>query len=274
MILLKAFNKVVLEIIKLIYPPDTQKIVQAKIHGFDILVLANEDVGRSIAVFHRYEKRDSDLLKSIIKDGDVCIDAGANVGFYTLLMAKSTPNGVVHAFEPMPLNWHLLNASLHLNGIKNVCLNNRALGKERGESSFSASVDGAYSSMVNVGRKKEAEQLIVAVETIDDYMSEYNIDQIDIMKVDVEGAEGLVLTGAKKLFLCDKKPRLVLLELFDENFKFYDTSISNICRTMEAYGYSAHVRLKNGLITPYKERHYNNYYNVFFVLDIAILKSH
>lgn len=272
MILAKIFNRLAMELIKLKYPSDIQKVVQAKVHNFDILVLANEDVGRSIAVYKKYEKRDSDLLKSIINDGDVCIDAGANVGFYTLLMATVTPNGMVHSFEPMPLNWYLLNASVCLNGLKNISLNKMALGQERGNSSFSAAVDGAYSSMVDVGRKGEASKIIVSVETIDEYITEQAIDKVDIMKVDVEGAEGLVLAGARKLFLSDKKPRLVLLELFDENFRYYNTSIADVCVVMEEYGYLAYVVLDSGLIETFESKHYNKYYNVFFVLDVSTLK--
>jgi FkbM family methyltransferase len=266
------FKKIALELTKLKYPSYLKKVVQARIHDFDILVLANEDVGRSIAVFHRYEKRDSDLLKLIIKDGDVCIDAGANIGFYTLLMAGATPTGTVHSFEPMPLNWHLLNASVCLNGMKNIILNNVALGEKRGNSSFSASVDGAYSSMVDVGRKKESEKIIVSVETLDDYLAESNVQRVNIMKVDVEGAEGLVLNGARKLFSSDNKPRLVLLELFDENFKFYNTSVSDLCVVMKGYAYQAYVLVDSGAIEAFEERHYNKFYNVFFVLDVSTLK--
>jgi FkbM family methyltransferase len=236
--------------------------------GFDLLVLVNEDVGRRMAFLGRYETRDAEYLAAQIRPGDICLDVGANTGYYTMLMAKAAPQGVVHSFEPVKINFHLLGGGIELNHLGNVVPNNAALGAQSGEMSFSQSSDGAYSSLKAVGRHAELRQIKVAVDTIDDYMRSQSIPRIDVIKVDVEGAEGLVLDGATGIFNSPtKKPRVAMLELSDVNLHTYGSSIDNIVEKMTTLGYRPLVIEVTGQVVPFEQHHHDIYPNAFFLRD-------
>src|SRR5262245_18156961 len=112
-----------------------------------------------------------------------------------MLMARRAPRGAVHDFEPVALIWHLLCAGATLNGFQHVVANCSAIGSEEGTASFSRSADGLYSSLIPVGRKPEAARTTVRVETLAGYLGRSGLARVDVLKVDVEGAEGLVLDG-------------------------------------------------------------------------------
>jgi FkbM family methyltransferase len=229
-------------------------------------VLANEDVGRQIAIIGQYERLDARYLSSQVRPTDVCVDVGANTGFYTMMMAAASPLGSVHAFEPDPLNWHLLCAGVAINAFSNVRPNNVAVGRVAGTASFSISTDGAYSSLIPTGRKPEARTANVPVESLDGYLERTGTTGVDIMKVDVEGAEKLVVEGARGLLTAaDRRPRVVLLELYDRNLGSFGTHISEVVDLMQECEYMPFYASRRGGLVPFTEADHNRAYNVFFL---------
>lgn len=257
-------RRAILEAGKLAFPPDAAKVVQVTVNGARLLVLANEDVGRRIALLRRYEPRDSGLLGRLVRATDTCVDIGANTGYYTMLMAARARSGAVHAFEPVRLNWLLLQAGVALNGWSNVVANQAAVGDRDGAIEFSEAVDGAYSSIVPVGRKAETRRIEVAIVRLDSYVRRHGL-RVDVMKVDVEGAEGLVLDGARAL-LGDAagRPRTVVLELVDRNLEVYRSSIERILQRMAEFGYRPFYAGADGAAHAFERGHANVYENVFF----------
>lgn len=262
----KLVGKIAIEGSKLLYPSKKKKVAQITIEGRENIVWVNEDVGRQMFCFRQYEPRESAFLSRIIKNADICFDVGANTGHFTNLMAAKATDGEVHSFEPLLLNWHLLNVSVAINKFKNVTINNTALGERVGEVNFSSSSDSAYSSLKSTGRQFEDENIQVNMDTIDNYVNKKKLPRVDVMKVDVEGAEGLVIVGAKEL-LADAalRPRVVLLELFDPNHKAYNTSVSEIVSGMMHFGYSPLVFTGPNRLEKFEAKHYNRFFNVLFI---------
>lgn len=89
-----------------------------KIGDTTIFVRADEDPGREIYLFGKYEENDSDFVLDQIRKTDICFDIGANVGYYTLMLAQWAKLGSVHAFEPVPLSCHILNANVLANKLR------------------------------------------------------------------------------------------------------------------------------------------------------------
>lgn len=269
-----VLRKIAYRASRVMVPAIRRKVAHIALPSFDLLVLMNEDVGRQIAYLHRYEARDSALLATLVKPGDICFDVGGNTGFYTMLMASCATAGQVHAFEPMPLNWHLLSSGVILNGFRHVTANNCALGAQSGLTSFSQSTDGAYSSLIAVGRKPEAEATKVMVRTIDDYLADTGLTRLDVLKADVEGAEALVIQGAAEVFSDPKRrPRIVLLELFDENLRVYGTSVTAVVEQMGLFGYAPYIVDVHAGLKPFGSEHHNHYYNVFFAAEPSHLQA-
>jgi FkbM family methyltransferase len=265
---IKKYNALRLLRSRFKFPKGIQKVIQSRINDYELLVFANEDVGRWINVLGEYERRDSDYLSQHLLDNDICIDVGANTGYFTMLMAKLSHKGQVHAFEPVVLNYHLLCSSVQLNKYPNVLANNCAVGEENGEIDFSISEDGAYSSMIPTGRRREKNVIKTNVISLDNYFKHKNLPKIDILKVDVEGAEGLVIKGARSVLAHHKtQPRLIIMELQDMNLKAYGSSINEIIMLMREFGYSSFYIDEELRAQPFLSINYNVVCNVFFSIN-------
>ena len=156
-------------------------------------------VGKS-SVWVEYEEQESIILSASIRATDICMDIGANIGYYTMLMSQRAGRGQVHAFEPVPLNFHLLSATIHINNATNVVLNLCAVGDDEREITFSQAADGAFSSIIPIGRQPEAASIRTRMVTLDGYMAQQGLAKVNVLKIDVEGAEKLVIKGASRLF--------------------------------------------------------------------------
>ncbi len=238
---------------------------QSRIDGMMALVRADEEVGRCMYFYREFEVHDSPFLFDNIRESDICVDIGANVGFYTLGFAKRASRGEVHSFEPVPLNYHVLALNVLANHLSNVVVNNCAVGDTNGEADFCIAQDGAYSSLVDTGRKAIVGTSKIRMLKLDSYCLERNLPRIDILKVDVEGAEPMVLRGAVGLLSDpERRPRLIMLELLDSMLRLFGSTISEIAVVMHTYGYDPFVLVKGELV-PFSEHHHNQLYNVLFL---------
>jgi FkbM family methyltransferase len=240
---------------------------QKHLDGFQMVVRSDEEVGREVYYKGVFEGEETAFLKSVVGKSSVCFDVGANISYYSLLFASLIPQGSVHSFEPIPLNYHILCASSLLNGFSNVHANLCAVGDREGEAEFVISTDSAYSSLVDTGRKPAAKTIAVPITTLDTYCDKNNVGKIDVLKVDVEGAEGKVLSGAEQIMRDPKsRPRTVMLELYEPMLAQYGTSVENISRKMKCFGYEAFV-LSNRHLVPFERELHGHLYNVVFIHD-------
>ncbi len=265
-ILQKIIRKLRLIISRIWCSESKRKIIHSRINGYELLVLANEDVGRSIHFAGCFESAETKYLRHMIRADSVCVDVGANVGYFTMLMAQAASAGSVHAFEPITLNACLLKASVELNGFTNVRLSECAVGDYVGVVSFSQSSDSAYSSINDTARKPLDRTLAVPIITLDAYLDREGVERVDVLKADVEGAEGLVIAGASRLLGDDKrKPYVIMLELYEQNLHTFDNSVNAVIEKVQAYGYKPFVINREGELLPFTEKLKAFYYNVLFI---------
>jgi FkbM family methyltransferase len=240
-------------------------IVQTDFMGCKILVRPQEEVGRSVAL-GEFEIADLQHFVAAIGNGDVVFDIGANIGAYCVSIGRARPGAQVHAFEPIDLNGSLIQVSLHLNRLNNVQLVRKCVSDSAGRVEFSLAEDSAYSSMIDTGRKAELRRFICDTVALDQYCEEQGHVRPGLVKIDVEGAELKVLQGATQLFADpSRRPRLVLIELYDQNLAAFGTSIDEVTAWMTARGYDAYV-LIDRVPVPFAHEHHNKIYNVFFAL--------
>lgn len=168
-----------------------------------------EDRGWEFLFFgHTYETGTVEVLKKIICRDDVVFDIGANIGWYTVNIVRSAPDGVCHAFEPMPLTMQRLRSNCALNTVlDHVIFNQCALGAEEGEVTLYSfdTLGHGHNSLSTQGRS-DYTSWTVPVTTLDAYVREKNVGRVDLVKMDVEGAEMGVLEGASRLFELESPP--------------------------------------------------------------------
>jgi FkbM family methyltransferase len=232
-----------------------------------MLAFINEDVGRIIWLTGIFEPDETRYFQREIRPTDICLDVGGNVGYMAMLFAATATQGQVHVFEPIEVNAALVRANASLNQFPHVIVNNMAVGANSGTVEFSISQDTAYSSMRATGRSPEVRAIEVPIITLDDYTTQHGINQIDILKVDVEGAEELVLRGAERLLSNpQRRPRIVLLELFDTNLAPFQSSVERCISIMTGYGYKPNVTSNhNDELIPYTSNMANRIQNIIFI---------
>lgn len=146
-----------------------------------------------------YEADKQGVFVRVVRPHATVVDVGANVGFYSLLASRLVgPAGVVVAVEPDPRNVHFLQRHIALNHATNVVVIAAAAGDRSGSARFRA---GPNRSM---GRLSDGGEVEVELTTLDQIRGTLGGRRVDVMKLDVEGAEGMVLAGATELLRQDR----------------------------------------------------------------------
>lgn len=141
-----------------------------------------------------YEYEKQNLFTGMVEKDSVVYDIGANVGFYTLLSSALVGSkGKVFAFEPSRRNLRYLRRHLSINNIKNVRIYDVAVSDSSGEISFDDTKGSSQGKISKSGKIK------VNSVSLDEFFAQGELLPPDYLKIDVEGAEALVLKGAMDL---------------------------------------------------------------------------
>ena len=193
-----------------------------------------------------FERAELELVEAFLEPGAVAVDVGANIGHFTVTMARAVGGaGRVHAFEPSAESARRLRRSLELNGRENVTVNEAALAAEAGTRVLYGYGPGTASWSTLAPRQipgtaEAARQAEVAAETLDDYAERTGIERIDVLKIDVEGGELDVLRGAERLFAA-RAVALVLVEVSDETLPAFGARAHALLGWLEERGMRPHV---------------------------------
>lgn len=160
-----------------------------------------------------------------IKDGSVFVDAGANIGFYTVLASKRAGiSGRVISIEMMPDTANILRETIRLNELQNVQVVENALFEKSGEMVEASVKEGSFGQASIIGTNGDR-SVHVRTETLDNIL--HDIPAIDLIKMDLEGAELRALYGARS---CLRRTRAVIFE----NNDVKDLSVKDL---LESYGF-------------------------------------
>lgn len=206
----------------------------------------------TVFFFGEYEEKVTKIVSSLIRKGDVCLDIGANFGWYTTLFHEKVGiEGEVHAFEPVPKTFIELKRNYELmNAPKNVFINNTALGNQNGEIivNLFAGLATGHASISQQGRD-DFTSIKCQIITLDSYIETRNINQVNFIKIDIEGAEMMFLQGAERLFK-QTVPPIWLMEMALEqtrNFGYLPTDLITFLKERANYEFYAVDELKGTL---------------------------
>ncbi len=163
-----------------------------------------------------FSKALTNFMMKNIKEGMICIDLGASIGVFSLLMAEKVgPSGAVYSFEPQPKIFKKLLNNIVLNSLAWVDAYQLALSDKNEQRDLNYppkgdSNDGAASFGNHLNSSGGSEK--VECVTLDSFINQKKISSVDFIKIDVEGHENFVIAGALETL---KKYRpLLLIELF------------------------------------------------------------
>ena len=221
------------------------KSVLVKIDG--IMLSLPMILGYMILVKPDWEKGGRQFVTELnLEDDDdrISIDIGANMGIYTLLLSHLYPKCKVISIEASPTIFEKLKLNCQLNNLlpgSNLVLLNKAVSDKDGTrvefyekhsmSTMSKEFLTSISSKIITNKDDELHKEIVRTVTIDNLAETTNINEISFLKIDVEGAEVLVLKGAINI-LTEKKVRNMIIEY--HSFENYDYAV----KLLDEIGYT------------------------------------
>jgi FkbM family methyltransferase len=208
-----------------------KEIVKTKMHDNVIFLNTIEQI---VNIHEIYGERKHELLKLDIGKKPVIFDIGAHIGIFSLKYAYKYPNGIVYSIEPERNNFEMLRRNIKLNRLNNVRPLKLALFDKSGYTKlFVDNVESGKHTLIGSGKMWER----IKVDMLDNLVRKLNVNSVDLIKIDTEGAEYQILLGGIKTLKkfrpsliiethpwkdknCDKKISRLLKDL-SYNFKIF-----------------------------------------------------
>lgn len=203
-----------------------------------------------------FEYDNLEVFIDLVKEGDVVLDVGANVGLYSLLAAEIIGNeGKVYAIEPAQLAFSALVQNVEVNKYKdiikpfNIALSNHNgfIEMEIPKTTLNSFKDKDAFAYINI----DAENGSIEAIKLDDFIYTHKIEKTDIIKMDIEGAELLCFKGATNFFK-NNKP-IILFEGYEKNCQRFNYKLIELLEFLRGYNYDlTQLNSETWLATPLK----------------------
>jgi FkbM family methyltransferase len=206
---------------------------------------------RNIDLLLREAYEAEHILPSLIDKDTVFIDVGAHQGLYTVYACRRARR--VLSVEPNPMALAYLKTNIALNNCHNTIVAPKAAGDKRGVVKLRvprpARRGHVPATASIVWSFEEALEIDVEADTLDNIVDETGLDTVDFVKIDVEGAEGLVVKGAERTL---RKSRAILIEIWPENtwiISYLQALGYKLTKVIDHYAYKNYLFLKSGQMT-------------------------
>ena len=227
----------------------------------------SEHIGSQIFWFGSYSRDILIHIDRILMPGMVALDIGANIGEISLFMAKRVgPSGSVHSFEPVPELADQLEANAWRNGfahmhVHRVCVSD-GMGEitlfTRAQAFSDQTMHGGLASMF-ASLDRPQEQARARMVTLDSW-SQGRLPRLDLMKLDIEGAELLALRGASRVL--DEFRPTILIEADAGAAAAAGTSLDAILDLLEKHRYESWIIGWRGRLVPVTRGRLGDYQNL------------
>ncbi len=199
-------------------------------------------VQRSLYLFGVYEINETNWVLDQVEDNWNVLDIGSNFGYYSMLIASRAPKATIYAFEPHSVSYAALDRHRQMNHYDQVKPQRIALSDSEGSLRLVVppSVNGGIGHLETGGGDVAAGHQIEDVQTmpLDSFASRNAIDRVDFIKIDVEGAELMVLDGARET-IARCRPKM-LIEINPSALQRFGRSAEELLERIRSLGYRAY----------------------------------
>lgn len=223
----------------ILIPKPSKKLIVSTLYGFKMEidpVKDNKGLEKVIYYTGTYEKGTLHIIKNILNSGSVFVDIGANIGlmsvFSSILVQES---GKIFSFEPNPATYDILKKNIELNNLSNINAEPLGIGSVKKTTKIYDQWDSGRGSASMIKPEHVTNSYDVEVVTLSDYFNDFQND-IDVIKIDIEGYELEALRGAEKI-IREKLPVLII-EISDNRMNFEEangTDIMNYVLSFKKY---------------------------------------
>jgi len=247
---------------------DFSKSQIVDVNGYKLKIIPN-DVGISsdLLIFKTHEPLTTKLISKLLKKGMVCLDIGSNIGYYVLLEHKIVGNeGKVIAIEPSPANYNILKENIKLQN-SNIENYNFAVGNKNGITRFV--IDKRSNGCMTIPEGEEpkipGDIIEVPIKKIDDFVDEIKLQQLDFLRMDVEGYENYIFDGMSKTL--ERFKPMIQVEIH-ARLMGNETTIK-LLETLEKQGYDVLYYIPREVDTPFigTSRHIKRY-DISTIIDM------
>jgi len=201
--------------------------------GFRLLVDGTSQTGRIAYATGRYEPRTTQIIQARVQPGDVVVDVGANIGYFSIVAARAAgPSGRVVAFEPVESVRRQLARNLQLNDLEHVEIRSEALSDRTADATFYQGPD-RDTGLGSLRPLEQGHQVTVHQVRFDDIWDPSR--RVSLVKIDVEGAELRVLQGMADCLTRDRPD--IIVEVTDQFLRALGASASDLLGFLTACGY-------------------------------------
>jgi len=207
-------------------------------HGFLMDLNLQDWIPQDIFLMGEFEPSTTAIVKKLLRQGDVVVDVGANIGYFSLLFSQCVGSkGHVYSYEPVPQLASALQKNAELNKFKQISLSKLALSDHDGKAQFYVGpVDNSGLSSLRQPRNSSI-VLDVDLARFDEIFS--HAEDVALIKIDVEGAELAVLRGMEG-YLRNKRPH-ILVEVTNKFLNEMGDSEQSLLAYLQNLGYNCYV---------------------------------
>lgn len=202
---------------RLIHPFNLFKGVKKRCYHKNILfdLYIDDWIQENLFFLGEYEAPELSFLEDTLKEGDVFIDIGANIGLYTLLASTLVgENGKVISFEPFAYNFNRLKHNVAQNFNKNIVLEKLAVSEKKEKITIAYDAKEANRGMASAYLTDFSYSETTDSTSIDGYFRENSLNKVNFIKIDIEGGEFPALLGMRETL--NKYGPVILIEINKE----------------------------------------------------------
>jgi FkbM family methyltransferase len=203
-----------------------------------------DDIAREVCFTGLYGPQETALVRALLAPGDTFVDVGANWGYFTLLAASLVgEGGRVLALEPDPRLFPVLEANAARNGLRQVTLRQLAASREPGILALAGFDEAAGNfgvSRIVSDAAADGRTFRVRADALDRILDEEGIRRVDLLKMDIEGAEGAALAGLDGSLRAARVARL-LVELHPAELAEQGASVEALAEGLRSAGYTGYT---------------------------------
>lgn len=194
---------------------------------------------KELILYGTYAPFLTSVIEKYIKPGMIAVDIGAHIGCVALVFSRSVGgNGRIYAFEPEPHNFELLGKNVAHNRLNNVIPVRSALGEREGSVPLyldTKNFGNMSLSRANIPNDSVGREVTVPMTTADNY---FQALQVDFIKMDVQGAEGIIIKGGRNVF---RNASYILFEFWPSGLENMGTNPVELLQDLRRMGFFLYI---------------------------------